>query len=203
MRASQLCVRTLPAVLVGGAGGRPGILVTHGLGGFKQAAQCLDFSPGWDNHVVSAGFSDQACACSWWSLGRRQAARRWRWRGQGRGRAGSDPSTALVVCYPPSLYFGEAPHFRDGMSGRGPQDTGASSPAPPDSIGQSQRMTLHLPVTPRVGVCSVALKPGEETPVSTSLQEEGCAGGLPMPHAGHGVFAMSSPLKAAEAKGVL
>ena len=89
------------------------------------------------------------------------------------------------------------------MSGRGPQDTGASSPAPPDSVGQSQRMTLRWLVTPRVSVCSVALKPGEETPMSTSLQEEGRAGGLPVPHAGHGVFTMSCPLEAAEAKSIL
>ena len=39
----------------GGEAWNPG---DHGLRGFKQAAQCLDFSPGWDNHVVSAGFSE-------------------------------------------------------------------------------------------------------------------------------------------------
>lgn len=64
-------------------------------------------------------------------------------------------------------------------------------------------MTLRLLVTPWVGVCSVARKPGEEAPVSTSLQEEGRAGGLPVPHTGHGVFSVSSALEAAEAKGIL
>lgn len=64
-------------------------------------------------------------------------------------------------------------------------------------------MTLRLLVTPWVGVCSVALKPGEEAPVSTSLQEEGRARGLPVLHTGHGVFAVSSALEVAEAKGIL
>ena len=57
LRAGLLCTN-MDRSSGWGCGGRPGILVTHGLGGFKQAAQCLGLSPGWDNHVVSAGFSE-------------------------------------------------------------------------------------------------------------------------------------------------
>lgn len=139
----------------------------------------LGFSPGRGDHVVSAGFSQRAGLSlipggPWvnvWRPDAEDGVEAWPWRCQ----LWSQHSPCGLL--PPFSFFlsGKAPTREMACRGGGPR---AREPQPHTSRFRwsESEDDLRSLVTPRVGVCSVALKPGEEA-VSICLQEEGRRGG--------------------------